>query len=52
MKHYARENERSQARIAELERKRNTCEAGLAALEACWGQVRLPLLSFLLTKTS
>ncbi|KIP08412.1 hypothetical protein PHLGIDRAFT_88220 [Phlebiopsis gigantea 11061_1 CR5-6] len=39
MKHYARENERSQVRIAELERKRNTCEAGLAALEACWAQL-------------
>lgn len=39
MKHYSRENERSQARIEELERRRHTCEAGLAALEACWTQV-------------
>ncbi|OCH92316.1 BRE1-domain-containing protein [Obba rivulosa] len=39
MKHYSRENERSQARIAELERRRHTCEAGLAALEACWTQI-------------
>lgn len=40
MKHYSRENERSQAKITELERRRNTCEAGLAALEACWTQVK------------
>lgn len=39
MKHYSRENERSQAKIVELERRRSTCEAGLAALEACWTQV-------------
>ncbi|EMD37345.1 hypothetical protein CERSUDRAFT_105371 [Gelatoporia subvermispora B] len=39
MKHYSRENERSQARIEELERRRHTCEAGLAALEACWTQI-------------
>lgn len=40
MKHYSRENERSLAKIAELERRKHTCEAGLAALEACWSQVR------------
>ncbi|PCH43601.1 BRE1-domain-containing protein [Wolfiporia cocos MD-104 SS10] len=39
MKHYSREYERSEARVAELERRRNTCEAGLAALEACWTQI-------------
>lgn len=39
MKYYAREHERSEARVAELERRRSTCEAGLAALEACWTQV-------------
>ncbi|CAL1706865.1 unnamed protein product [Somion occarium] len=39
MKHYSRENERSQAKIVELERRRSTCEAGLAALEACWTQL-------------
>ncbi|TCD63440.1 E3 ubiquitin-protein ligase bre1 [Steccherinum ochraceum] len=39
MKHYSRENERSQAKIAELERRRHTCEAGLAALGACWSQI-------------
>jgi E3 ubiquitin-protein ligase BRE1 len=39
MRHYSRENERSQARIAELERRKNTCEAGLAAMSACWAQV-------------
>ncbi|KAF9469928.1 BRE1 E3 ubiquitin ligase-domain-containing protein [Collybia nuda] len=39
MKHYSRENERSQARITELERRKNTCEAGLAAMSACWAQL-------------
>lgn len=40
MKHYSRENDRNLAKIAELERRRNTCEAGLAAMEACWSQVK------------
>ncbi|KAH9839472.1 BRE1-domain-containing protein [Rhodofomes roseus] len=39
MKYYSREWERSEARVAELERRRSTCEAGLAALEACWIQI-------------
>ncbi|KAI0342170.1 hypothetical protein BDW22DRAFT_244091 [Trametopsis cervina] len=39
MKHYSRENNRNLAKIEELERRRNTCEAGLAALEACWMQL-------------
>ncbi|KAI0645645.1 BRE1-domain-containing protein [Trametes meyenii] len=39
MKHYSREAEKSQARVAELERRRSQCEAGLAALEACWVQL-------------
>ncbi|OSD06800.1 hypothetical protein PYCCODRAFT_765112 [Trametes coccinea BRFM310] len=39
MKQYSREAERSQARVAELERRRTQCEAGLAALEACWTQI-------------
>ncbi|KAI1794073.1 BRE1-domain-containing protein [Ganoderma leucocontextum] len=39
MKHYSREAERSQARVAELERRFSTCQAGLAALEACWTQL-------------
>ncbi|KAI0789122.1 BRE1 E3 ubiquitin ligase-domain-containing protein [Abortiporus biennis] len=39
MKHYSRENDRNLSKIAELERRRNTCEAGLAALEACWSQL-------------
>ena len=43
MKHYSRENEKNLAKIAELERRRDTCEAGLAALEACWTQVSHPL---------
>ncbi|KAI3618765.1 e3 ubiquitin-protein ligase bre1 [Moniliophthora roreri] len=39
MKHYSRENERSQSRIAELEERKMTCEAGLAAMSACWQQL-------------
>lgn len=39
MRYYSREAERSQARVADLERRFNTCQAGLAALEACWTQV-------------
>ncbi|KAH9858793.1 BRE1-domain-containing protein [Lenzites betulinus] len=39
MKHYSRVAERSEARVAELERRRSQCEAGLAALEACWTQL-------------
>jgi len=39
MKHYSREHERSQIRIEELERRKSTCEAGLAAMTACWTQV-------------
>jgi E3 ubiquitin-protein ligase BRE1 len=39
MKHYCREHERSKARIQELERRKNTCEAGLAAMSACWAQL-------------
>ncbi|KAF8628901.1 hypothetical protein AX15_003682 [Amanita polypyramis BW_CC] len=39
MKHYCRENERNLARITELERRKNTCEAGLAAISACWSQL-------------
>ncbi|KAI0374105.1 BRE1-domain-containing protein [Pilatotrama ljubarskyi] len=39
MKQYSREAERSQARVAELERRHMHCQAGLAALEACWTQL-------------
>ncbi|KAK0461262.1 uncharacterized protein EV420DRAFT_1531170 [Desarmillaria tabescens] len=39
MKHYFREYERSQNRVVELERKKNTCESGLAAISACWSQL-------------
>ncbi|CAK5281609.1 unnamed protein product [Mycena citricolor] len=39
MKHYSREHERGQIRIAELERRKNACEAGLAAMSACWSQL-------------
>jgi E3 ubiquitin-protein ligase BRE1 len=40
MRHYSRENERSQVRIAQLEQRKSTCEAGLVAIAACWEQVR------------
>ncbi|PPR05855.1 hypothetical protein CVT26_010135 [Gymnopilus dilepis] len=39
MKHYSREHERSQARVQELERYKAHCEAGLAAMTACWSQL-------------
>ncbi|KAH9058832.1 BRE1 E3 ubiquitin ligase-domain-containing protein [Lactarius vividus] len=39
MRHYSRENERSQARIAELERLKSTYEANLAVMGACWTQL-------------
>ncbi|KAF7361671.1 putative allantoicase [Mycena venus] len=39
MKHYSREHDRSQSRVAELEKRKNTCEAGLAAMAACWTQL-------------
>ncbi|KAI0743501.1 BRE1-domain-containing protein [Daedaleopsis nitida] len=39
MKYYSREAERSQARAADLERRFHSCQAGLAALEACWSQL-------------
>ncbi|KAI0318263.1 hypothetical protein OF83DRAFT_1117143, partial [Amylostereum chailletii] len=39
MKHYSRENDRGQARIAELERLKGTYEASLAVMGACWTQI-------------
>ncbi|KDQ57820.1 hypothetical protein JAAARDRAFT_178316 [Jaapia argillacea MUCL 33604] len=39
MKHYSRECERSQSRIAQLEQRRAVCEAGLTAMQACWQQL-------------
>ncbi|KAG1809354.1 BRE1-domain-containing protein [Suillus subaureus] len=39
MRHYSRENERNQARIAQLEQRRSSCEAGLVAIAACWKQL-------------
>lgn len=44
MKHYSKEHERSQTRIEELELRKSTCEAGLAAISACWAQVSSPSL--------
>jgi E3 ubiquitin-protein ligase BRE1 len=41
MKYYSRESERCQSRIAELERQKSRCEAGLAAMETCWQQVKI-----------
>lgn len=46
MRHYSRENERSQARISELERLKSTYEASLAVMGACWTQVRQAFSSF------
>lgn len=40
MKYYSRESERCQSRIVELERQKSKCEAGLAAMETCWQQVK------------
>ncbi|KAF4599455.1 E3 ubiquitin-protein ligase bre1 [Pleurotus pulmonarius] len=39
MKHYSREYERSEARVAELERRKQSCEAGVAIMAACWSQL-------------
>ncbi|KAK1222915.1 E3 ubiquitin-protein ligase bre1 [Marasmius sp. AFHP31] len=39
MKHYSRKCQHSQARIAELEERKVTCEVGLAAMSACWQQL-------------
>ncbi|KAG6867824.1 hypothetical protein C0993_010583 [Termitomyces sp. T159_Od127] len=39
MKHYSRENERCQSRIEDLEKRKQSCEVGLAAMTACWNQL-------------
>ncbi|QRV94186.1 E3 ubiquitin-protein ligase BRE1 [Ceratobasidium sp. AG-Ba] len=39
MRHYARELERAQTTIEELEKRKNTAEAGMATMEACWNQL-------------
>ncbi|KAI0048255.1 hypothetical protein FA95DRAFT_1678426 [Auriscalpium vulgare] len=39
MRHYARENERSLTRVAELERLKDTYESSLLAVGACWEQL-------------
>nr|GAT44637.1 allantoicase [Mycena chlorophos] len=39
MRHYSREYDRSQAHLAELERRKSACEVGLAAMAACWTQL-------------
>lgn len=39
MQHYSREYRRTQARVEELERWQRNCEAGIAALQACWTEV-------------
>jgi len=40
MRYYSRESERCQIRIVDLERQKLKCEAGLAAMETCWQQVK------------
>ncbi|KAJ7772537.1 hypothetical protein DFH07DRAFT_734059 [Mycena maculata] len=47
MKHYSREHDRSQDRIAELERAKTTCDAGLAAMSACWHQLEETIRSLI-----
>ncbi|KAG6903108.1 hypothetical protein C0995_006295 [Termitomyces sp. Mi166 len=39
MKQYSRENERCQSRIEDLEKRKQSCEVGLAAMTACWNQL-------------
>ncbi|KDQ21297.1 hypothetical protein BOTBODRAFT_122988 [Botryobasidium botryosum FD-172 SS1] len=39
MRYYARESERYQEEVDGLNRRRATCEAGIAAIEACWNQL-------------
>ncbi|KAJ7072145.1 hypothetical protein C8F01DRAFT_1243222 [Mycena amicta] len=39
MRHYSREYDRSQSHLAQLERRKSACEAGLAAMAACWSQL-------------
>ncbi|KAH6914381.1 BRE1 E3 ubiquitin ligase-domain-containing protein [Coprinopsis sp. MPI-PUGE-AT-0042] len=39
MKYYSRENDRNVARIKDLERRKTSCEAGVAAISACWSQL-------------
>ncbi|KNZ72904.1 E3 ubiquitin-protein ligase BRE1 [Termitomyces sp. J132] len=39
MKHYSRENERCQSLIEDLEKRKQSCEVGLAAMTACWNHL-------------
>ncbi|KAL0956409.1 hypothetical protein HGRIS_002557 [Hohenbuehelia grisea] len=39
MRHYAREYARSQARVNALEARKNSCEAGITVITACWTQL-------------
>lgn len=39
MRWYSRELDRSQAIVEELQARSSTCQAALAAIEACWDQV-------------
>ena len=39
MQEYKYDSERSHAQIQQLEFRKSTCEAGLAAMSACWAQV-------------
>ena len=51
MRHYSKEHERDQTRIEELELRKSTCEAGLAAISACWAQVSSLLLHLYIQRT-
>ena len=39
MRHYARERDRYQRRVDELEQRKYVCEADMAAMDVCWTQV-------------
>ena len=39
MRHYARERDRCQRRVDELEQRKYVCEADMAAMDVCWTQV-------------
>ena len=41
MRHYAREHDRDQRRIDDLQAAKATYQAGMRAIESCWNQVQL-----------
>jgi hypothetical protein len=40
MRQHARERDRAESRIAELEHRKRILEAAMGAVENCWNQVR------------